>query len=44
MAAGDDGKREGSRPMRVWFSLIYQGPPQKLRRHKINDPRQYAMF
>lgn len=31
--------------MRVWYSLIYQGPKvRKPRRKVINDPRQYAMW
>jgi hypothetical protein len=31
--------------MRVWYSLIYQGPPvRKPRRRKISDPRQYDMW
>jgi hypothetical protein len=32
------------RPMRVWFSLIYQGPPvAKPRSRKLLDPRQFTM-
>jgi hypothetical protein len=32
------------RPMRIWFSLIYRGPPvAKPRRHRVPDPRQFTM-
>jgi hypothetical protein len=32
------------RHMRVWFSLIYQGPKvRRPRRHRPPDPRQYAL-
>jgi hypothetical protein len=30
------------RPMRVWFSLIYQGPKHRYRRRRVIDPNQFA--
>ena len=31
------------RPMRVWYSLIYEGPKIRRRRRKIIDPNQYFL-
>jgi hypothetical protein len=32
------------RPIRVWHSLLYNQPHPALRKHRINDPREYAVI